>query len=247
MNRFDSEIIPDSEGKIKRTVYQNTNLKFKKEQTVYPFAHRTVYNLSEINSDCNIDSDTCKPYKGDVKVFILEPTDTKIYVITFTDGYQEVYTKVLSRGKNRIVSFTFDGTNWVNEGNDLTDMLVINTTNNTPVSSSIISLSPDTSYIVEGKILIKQTGGTAGTVGDTCSYHFQFTIKNISGTAYLVGILNTFAVQGDGASLDTLGNPKWLLNIIPSGTGFLYQLTGENNKILKWNIVPDSNNNQTIN
>jgi hypothetical protein len=91
-----------------------------------------------------------------------------------------------------------------------------------------------------GEVVAVQQGGSAGSVGDTASWHFNGCIKNISGTTSLVDTVryqdNTGAWGAAAQRTQDAGAAAWTL--VPTATNATDTLditaTGEVNKTIYW-------------
>lgn len=60
------------------------------------------------------------------------------------------------------------------------------TTDATPTALQRVDVGLNKSVYIEGRVVVRRTGGSAGTIGDTAFYVIQGCFKNIAGTVTLV-------------------------------------------------------------
>ena len=114
------------------------------------------------------------------------------------------------------------------------------TTSNTYVTLKIIGggydipLEPNTFYGVELDVLVIQTGGTSGTVGDIDYIKATTAVKSIAGTSRAVGNFVTLSSQSDHNHVHGL---QWIFSGgATSPTIMRLQVSGQNNHTLTWYV-----------
>jgi hypothetical protein len=89
----------------------------------------------------------------------------------------------------------------------------------------------DSSIMVTGRVTAYQTGGSAGTVGDSAGWEFDALLKNIGGTYTLVGssiAAATTPTRSDAAAA------AWTVQATATANGLVLTVTGEANKDITW-------------
>jgi hypothetical protein len=116
-----------------------------------------------------------------------------------------------------------------------------------PVSSTNFNLGPNATVVARLLVVAQQTGGNAGTVGDSAAWEVTVLMRRLSGlatTAYVGGTLLTaapgVASAAAGAalapSLNAAGAAAWRLTLEADTTlgGLAVSGTGETNKTIRW-------------
>jgi hypothetical protein len=99
------------------------------------------------------------------------------------------------------------------------------TTDNTVTPLQRISVNLNTTVYIEGRVVARRTGGSAGAAGDSAFYVIQGCFKNVSGTVSLVSL--TILNGGE----DQAG---WDCGFAVSGTQAVLVGTGANNNNITW-------------
>lgn len=100
------------------------------------------------------------------------------------------------------------------------------TTDATTQSLVSFTTTTDYSYNVRAEVLARRTGGSAGTAGDSAGYTLLATVKNISGTASIVGSVTTTHSAEDNATLAA--------TISTSGAAITVRISGDTNNNYTW-------------
>ncbi|MDE1946189.1 MAG: hypothetical protein KGH93_03290 [Patescibacteria group bacterium] len=189
--------------------YHNLILKLYASQTVYPFAllnsSGTPLIEMSVNGQLGIGS---------------EPDTTKDYALIITQGTagHEVYRIVSTATNDDVTAEHFQSR--------------IATTNNTPTTLLTISTASNYVYRVHAKGFARQTGGTAGTTGDTFDFDVDFEVCNLAGTLNQNGFDKHTVWSQYRANVTFVGAgfTEWLVFSNLSGTDILFQFSGEANK-----------------
>ena len=99
------------------------------------------------------------------------------------------------------------------------------TTNNTVTTLHTIAAIASSTTTVVGYVSARRTGGAAGAAEDGALYRVEFAIKNVSGTATIIGQVIT--VIGE----DQAG---WDVTLTGSSGNILIQVTGATNNNISW-------------
>lgn len=143
---------------------------------------------------------------GDI---ILEPGETAGTLSTTKNG------KIILVNTNNLKSYRIVGS--------------VSTTDATPTSMNYkdaITLSSDTSVMIEARVIARRTGGSGGSAIDSAGYVRHATYKNIAGTVSLVG-----SVDADYTAEDQAG---WDCSFAISGDTVYLQVTGATNNNITW-------------
>lgn len=100
------------------------------------------------------------------------------------------------------------------------------TTDATVTTLQTLTIASGYSYHIEAKVIARRTGGVAGTANDTASYIRWGTVKDVSGTATIVG-----AVIPAYTSEDQAG---WDCTIDVTGGTARVRVTGATNNNVTW-------------
>lgn len=100
------------------------------------------------------------------------------------------------------------------------------TSNATLTTIATIATTTNIDSTVETKVVARQIGGAAGTVGHGAGYHFFSTFSNIAGTVSQIGATTYYATHEDNAA--------WTAQHAVSGTDVLIQVQGEASKNILW-------------
>jgi len=101
------------------------------------------------------------------------------------------------------------------------------TTTSTGTATFAIAIPDDYSALIETKAIAKQTGGSAGTAGDSAAYIRTLSAKNIAATASIDKTQTDFTYEINGA-LD--------FTSAPSGATIVYTAQGALNRNFSWGI-----------
>lgn len=93
-----------------------------------------------------------------------------------------------------------------------------------------LSLPSDTTWQIMIRVTARQTGGSAGTVGDCATFRIDGAVNNIGGTASLVGTPDT-------GSYSVAAAATWTVALAVSGSNLQIRVTGEANKTIRWNAT----------
>lgn len=115
------------------------------------------------------------------------------------------------------------------------------TTSNTYVNLSIVDggtdipIVPNMVYGVELDILVFQTGGTSGTVGDVDYLKSTAAVKNVRGSARVVGNFVNVSTQSDHNHVHGI---QWAISGGGTSAAILrLQVSGQNNHTLQWYVT----------
>lgn len=98
--------------------------------------------------------------------------------------------------------------------------------------SNLVAIPANGTYMVKGLVVARQTGGAAGTAGDSAGWEFAALVKRVGSTVTVVG--------GGGAALAPTYNDAaaaaWRLAVLGDSTSFGISLqgTGEASKNINW-------------
>lgn len=111
--------------------------------------------------------------------------------------------------------------------------LLRQTTDATPTELSLVDTSLERLFVGTNKswtfrifVIARQTGGIAGTVGDSGGYEIIGVVKNISGTLTLVGTPTVTTIAEDDAA--------WSVAIGVTGNEITLTVTGAADKTIRW-------------
>lgn len=102
----------------------------------------------------------------------------------------------------------------------------IYTTNATVTTLHTATIPVNTSVLVDGFVVARRTGGSAGAANDGAGYTVQFVAKNTTGTAALIGS-GTVTALGESVA-------GWDLTLAASAGTILVQATGAADTNVSW-------------
>jgi hypothetical protein len=108
---------------------------------------------------------------------------------------------------------------------------VVTTTNNSATTISTIAAAASTTTVINAYVVGRRTGGSSGTAEDGCFYHVQGCIKNVSGTATIIGAVSVSPVIESNANCNA--------GIAVSSGNILLQVTGDTNNNYSWRAYID--------
>lgn len=106
----------------------------------------------------------------------------------------------------------------------------VNTTNATVTTLHTIPAPSSSTLTVVGYVTARRTGGASGTAEDGATYRVEYSVKNVAGTATLIG--SSITVIGESQA-------AWDVTLAGSTSNILIQVTGaaSNNITWKWESV----------
>ena len=109
---------------------------------------------------------------------------------------------------------------------EITKQAKVTTTDGTQTTLATITIPTTTTVQVEATVVARRTGGSAGTAEDGAGYRMMATIKNVAGTATLIG-----AVTANHTAEDQAG---WDATIDVTGATARIRVTGATNNNVSW-------------
>lgn len=106
------------------------------------------------------------------------------------------------------------------------------TTNATVTTLYTHTVPPNHTVVVEGYVVARRTGGSAGTTNDAAAYRVTFAAKNTSGTAALVGAGAPVVIGEDQAA--------WACTVDASAGTIRVRVTGAANNNISWRFARKS-------
>ncbi len=103
------------------------------------------------------------------------------------------------------------------------------TTDATVTTLHTVTISASNTYTIEADVVARRTGWSAGTAEDWASYKVVATVKNVAGTATIVGAVNQLVVQEDQAGWDATID-------VTAGTARV-RVTGATNNNVTWHLT----------
>lgn len=104
----------------------------------------------------------------------------------------------------------------------------ITTTNNTITDLHIFTVPASTTYYIHSIVVARRTGGSAGTAEDGASYEIRGCYKNVSGTATIIGALNTITNESQAG---------WNATFSPTSNTVRLRVTGATNNNITWHTT----------
>ncbi len=103
------------------------------------------------------------------------------------------------------------------------------TTDATVTTLHTQTIPASTTVRLVAHVVARRTGGAAGTAEDGASYTVVVTVKNVGGTATLVGAVNQLTAQEDQAA--------WDATIDVTGATARVRVTGAANNNVTWHLT----------
>lgn len=103
------------------------------------------------------------------------------------------------------------------------------TTNNTVTTLHTFTIPSSTTYMIEAMVTARRTGGSSGTAEDGAGYVVRATIKNVAGTATLIGAVSATYTAEDQAG--------WDATIDVTGATARVRVTGATNNNITWHMT----------
>lgn len=103
------------------------------------------------------------------------------------------------------------------------------TTNNTVTTLLTLTVPASTTYMVEAMVVARRTGGSSGTAEDGAGYVVRATVKNVAGTATLIGAVSATYTAEDQAG--------WDATLDVTGTTVRVRVTGATNNNITWHCT----------
>jgi len=103
------------------------------------------------------------------------------------------------------------------------------TTNATQTTLATITIPANTTVFIRATVVARRTGGTAGTAEDGAGYEMTAAVKNVSGTATLIGAVAALATHEDQAG--------WDATIDVTGATARIRVTGAADNNVDWHAV----------
>jgi hypothetical protein len=104
----------------------------------------------------------------------------------------------------------------------------VNTTNATPTTALTYATTANLTYVFQLAIVGRRTGGSSGSTDDSAGYLLSGLVKNIGGTASIIGSLSKTVLGEDQAA--------WDVTLICSSANVLIQVTGAANNNISWSV-----------
>lgn len=104
------------------------------------------------------------------------------------------------------------------------------TTNNMQTTLLTVTIDASTTYYIEAVVIARRTGGTSGTAEDGAVYKLRASVKNVSGTATLIGGTATTAYSQEDQS-------GWDATIDVTGATARVRVTGATNNNVTWHCT----------
>lgn len=101
----------------------------------------------------------------------------------------------------------------------------ITTTDATPTAAQYIAVPTNKTVMIDSIVLVRRSGGTSGTAGDSAWYRLQGGFKNISGTLSLIGTSDLIGGE------DQAG---WNVQYASSGENIALVVTGSEDNNVTW-------------
>lgn len=112
------------------------------------------------------------------------------------------------------------------DASDIPTISTVSTTTNAVTTLATIAAAATTTMLIEAKVVARRTGGSAGTAEDGAGYELRATVKNVGGTATLIGSVAVLATFEDQAG--------WDATIDVSGGNARIRVTGATNNNIDW-------------
>lgn len=103
----------------------------------------------------------------------------------------------------------------------------VNTTDATQTTILSIPIPASTTTGVNGYVIARRTGGSAGSAEDGAYYRFEAVYKNAAGTPTSIGAVITVVGESQAG---------WTLAAAVSGTNLLVQVVGAANNNISWKL-----------
>lgn len=104
----------------------------------------------------------------------------------------------------------------------------VSTTDATATTIATITIPPETTMLIDVKVVARRTGGSSGTDEDGAAYIVAAAYKNVAGTATEIGETAIFAAE------DQVG---WGCAFSGSGANALLKVTGAANNNVDWSAI----------
>ncbi|HRG36904.1 MAG TPA: hypothetical protein PK289_00070 [Bacteroidia bacterium] len=207
--------------------------------------HNTTYSLNLHDTTLGISINDCHIYQGTLRikdttgvVFSGGVIDATAYTfdtnsglrfngVSFDTGYANTITLIGTAPIYFNCSKLNGGYAYDADNFGATIESIITTTNASVTTLQTIPANTSSTITVSGYVTARRTGGTAGTTEDGATYRVEFSVKNVSGTATLIG--SAITVIGESQA-------GWDVTLTGSTSNILIQVTGavDNNIIWKW-------------
>jgi hypothetical protein len=105
----------------------------------------------------------------------------------------------------------------------------VTTTDATVTTLHTFTIAASTTYCIEVRVIARRTGGSSGTAEDGAVYRRVAAVKNVSGTATLIG-----TIQGDGPQED---QAAWDCTIDVTSNTARCRVTGAANNNITWHMT----------
>lgn len=103
------------------------------------------------------------------------------------------------------------------------------TTDATVTTLATITIPATTTVHIRAEVVARRTGGTAGTAEDGAAYEIQAAVKNVAGTATIIGAVGAVFTAEDQAA--------WNATIDVSGATARIRVTGAANNSVSWHTT----------
>lgn len=121
----------------------------------------------------------------------------------------------------------YDGTAWRQvDSSDGNQYATVSTTDATVTTLATITCAASTTTQIEARVSARRTGGSSGTAEDGAAYVRRAAIKNVGGTATLIGAVGTDFTAEDQAA--------WDATIDVTGATARVRVTGAANNNIDW-------------
>lgn len=102
----------------------------------------------------------------------------------------------------------------------------VSTTDATVTTVLTYTIPATTTVDIEARVVARRTGGSSGTAEDGAGYNLFATVKNVAGTATLIGSVQSITAREDQAG--------WDATIDVTGATARVRITGATNNNVDW-------------
>lgn len=102
----------------------------------------------------------------------------------------------------------------------------VSTTNNSATTLFTLTLPATTTVAIHGYVTARRTGGSSGTAEDGAYYEIAVAVKNVAGTATIIGSVAALATMEDQAG--------WDATFDVTGATVRCRITGATNNAISW-------------
>lgn len=105
------------------------------------------------------------------------------------------------------------------------------TANGTATNMGSITIPANTTVLLSAMVVGRRTGGSAGTAEDGAAYRVEVVVKNVAGTATIIGVSTTTVIGED--------QPGWTADWVVVGGLASLRVTGATNNNVSWHAHID--------